>query len=196
MIPRHILIAIFAMVALALGLSAYAWRMHTRVANKETAVAYSPPIAPPAQGPTEQATLYVAYDSPPALRPRAITIPLPAGRQERAESLLRALITLYADPLSSHQLGAGSEIRSVYLVEPGLAVIDVNAALADRHRSGILVEELTVASLVTTLSANVPGLTRVKIIVDGKVRDTLAGHADLSGFFDVSTVNELAAQMQ
>jgi len=40
-----------------------------------------------------------------------------------------------------------------------MAVIDANAALADRHRSGVLVEELTVISLVQTLSANVPALT-------------------------------------
>jgi Sporulation and spore germination len=196
MIPRHILIAACAMLALALGLSAYAWRMRTRVGQSESSVTYSHPIAPPAQGPTEQATLYVAHDNPPALRPQAATIPLPAGRQERAESLLRALLSLYLDPSSPHQIGPGAEIRSVYLVEPGLAVIDANAALADRHRSGILVEELTLTSLVTTLSANIPGIARVKILVEGKERDTLAGHADLSGFYDVSAINQLVTQLQ
>ena len=87
-------------------------------------------------------------------------------------------------------------MRDVYLVDPGLAVIDMNAAFADDHRSGILVEELTVASLVQTLSANIPGITRVKILVDGRQRETLAGHADLSGFFEVSAVNQMVAQMQ
>jgi Sporulation and spore germination len=196
MIPRQVLIAICAMLALAFGLSAYAWRMRSRVAQNQTSVTYSRPISPPTQGPTEQATLYVAHENPPALRAQAATIPLPAGRQERAESLLRALITLYLDPSSSHQLGPGSEIRSVYLVEPGLAVIDANAALAERHRSGVLVEELTVASLVTTLSANLPGITRVKILVDGKERDTLAGHADLTGFYEVAAINQLVTQLQ
>ena len=90
----------------------------------------------------------------------------------------------------------GSDIRSVYLVDPGLAVIDINAAFADGHRSGVLVEELTVASLIQTLSANIPGILKVKILVEGKQRDTLAGHADLSNFFDVSAVNQLASQLQ
>jgi hypothetical protein len=32
--------------------------------------------------------------------------------------------------------------------------------------------------------------------VDGKSRDTLAGHADLSGFFDVTEMNQMVAQLQ
>jgi hypothetical protein len=36
----------------------------------------------------------------------------------------------------------------------------------------------------------------VKILVDGKERDTLAGHADLSTFYDVGAVNQLATQLQ
>ena len=51
------------------------------------------------------------------------------------------------------------------------------------------------ASLIHTISANTPGILKVKILVDGKDRDTLAGHADLSAFFDVSAVNQLASQL-
>jgi hypothetical protein len=36
----------------------------------------------------------------------------------------------------------------------------------------------------------------VKIVVDGKERDTLAGHADLSDFYDVTAVNQLATLLQ
>jgi hypothetical protein len=35
----------------------------------------------------------------------------------------------------------------------------------------------------------------VKILVDGKERSTLAGHADLSGTYDVSQVSVLAKQL-
>jgi len=84
----------------------------------------------------------------------------------------------------------------VYLVDPGLAVIDTNAVFSDTHRSGVLLEELTVASLTETLSANIPGINRVKILVDGRTRDTLAGHTDLTGFFEVSQMNQLVGQLQ
>jgi Sporulation and spore germination len=117
-------------------------------------------------------------------------------RQERAEELLRALIAIYLDKTSPHPLPPGSDVRSVYLVDPGLAVIDINAAFADGHRSGVLSEELTVASLIQTLTANLPRILRVKILVEGKERQTLAGHADLSNFFDVAGINQLSAQLQ
>ncbi len=195
MIPRHLILGVAAMLALAFAIGVYVWRVRGRVAQMEPPAVYTRPVAPPAQGPTEQLTLYVAYDEPGVLRAQAASIPLPTGRQQRAGELLRALVGIYLDKSSSHPLGPGSEIRDVYLVDPGLAVIDVNADFADSHRSGVLVEELTVASMVQTLSANIPGILRVKIVVDGKQRETLAGHADLSGFYDVSAVSELAAQM-
>jgi hypothetical protein len=75
-------------------------------------------------------------------------------------------------------------------------VIDVNAAMADGHRSGILAEDLTVASLVQTIAANIPGILKVKLLVEGKQRDTLAGHADLSNFFDVSAIGQLTSELQ
>lgn len=195
MIPRHLVIGTAVLLAVALGMSAYLWRMRRRAAVPEPA-AYERPVAPPVSGSTEQITLYVADDDTGTLHAQGARIPLPAGRQERAEELLRALVEIYLDKTSPHALGAGSDIRNVYLVDPGLAVIDMNAAFSDNHRSGVLVEELTVASLVETLSANIPGINRVKILVDGQSRDTLAGHVDLSGFFDVTQMNQLVGQLQ
>jgi hypothetical protein len=196
MIPRHFYIAISIMLAAVLGMSLYAWRMRGRAAATPGGSVDTRPVVPPVAGPTEQVTLFVAYDDVGILRAQAARIPLPSVRQQRAEELLRALVALYLDKSSPHPLPPGSEIRSVYLVDPGLAVIDVNAAFADAHRSGVLSEELTIGSLIQTLSANIPGILRVKILVEGKQRETLAGHADLSAFFDVSGVNQLAQQLQ
>ena len=41
-----------------------------------------------------------------------------------------------------------------------------------------------------------PNLLKVKILVEGKERETLAGHADLSSYYDVGAVNQLATQLQ
>jgi spore germination protein GerM len=195
MIPRPLLIAVAGMSALAIVMVFLAWRVQGR-ATKAELPANAEPVTPPTSGPSEQAMLYVASDDAGVLRPQSVRLSLPAGRQERAEELLQALLTIYLGKSSPHVLGVGSEIRSVYLVDPGLAVIDVNAAFANGHRSGVLVEELTVASLISTLSANIPGITRVKILVDGKERETLAGHVGLMDFYDVSAVNQLVAQLQ
>jgi hypothetical protein len=196
MIPRHLIIAVAILLAITLGMGFYVLRMRARVDRTDVSAANTQPVAPPVSGSSEQVTLYVAYDDAGVLRPKAVRITLPTGRQERAAEILRALLTLYLDKFSPHPLGPGSDIRDVYLVDPGLAVIDLNAAFADNHRSGVLVEELSVVSLVQTLSANIPSITRVKILVEGNERETLAGHADLSNFFDVPAVTQVVAQLQ
>jgi hypothetical protein len=196
MIPRHFMIAMAVLLVAALGLGIYAWHMRKTVTATPVASTDTRPLAPPVAGPTERVTLFVAHDDDGILQATSAQIPLPSGRQQRAEELLRALVSLYLDKSSPHVLGPGSEVRSVYLVDPGEAVIDLNSAFADTHRSGVLVEELTVASLIHTISANTPGILKVKILVDGKERQTLAGHADLSSFYDVTAVNQMAAQLQ
>lgn len=195
-IPRHLVIAMAVLLVAALSLSIFAWHMRKTVVSTPVAAVDTRPLAPPAAGPTERVTLFVAHDEDGTLRAESAQIPMPSGRQQRAEELLRALVSHYLEKSSPHVLGAGAEVRSVFLVDPGVAVIDVNAAFADTHRSGVLVEGLTVASLIHTISANTPGILKVKILVDGKERDTLAGHADLSDFYDVSAVNQLTTQLQ
>ena len=196
MIPRHFYIAVSVLLAAVLSMGLYAWHMRGRAAATPVVSTDTRPVEPPVAGATERVTLFVAYDDISVLRAQSAQIPMPSVRQQRAEELLRALLALYLEKSSPHQLPHGSDIRSVYLVDPGLAVIDVNGALADGHRSGVLSEELTVASLIQTLSANLPGILKVKILVDGKQRETLAGHADLSTLFDVGAINQLASQLQ
>src|SRR5580658_1014651 len=192
MIPRQLLIGVAALLVLVVGMGIYARHMRRQAEEFESLAATVLPVAPPASGATETVTLYVADDATGMLRARSAQIPLPGGRQQRAEQLLRALLRIYQQPHAAHPIAPEADIHSIYLVDPGAAVIDLNGAFADQHRSGILSEQLTVNSLVETLALNVPGIQRVIILVDGKTRDTLAGHADLSEPFDVTTVLQAA----
>src|SRR5436190_491727 len=45
--------------------------------------------------------------------------------------------------------------------------------------AGSLDEILTVYTIVNALTVNLPAITRVQILIDGKEVDTLAGHVDL-----------------
>ena len=168
--------------------------MRRQAGQMESPSANALSVAPPASGPTETVTLYVADDAAGLLRARSAQIPLPGGRQQRAEELLRSLLRIYQQPGAAHPLSPASDIRTIYLVDPGAAVIDLNAAFADQHRSGILPEQLTVNSLVETLAVNVPGIQRVRHPGGGQTRDTLAGHADLTESFDVMTIEQAGNQ--
>ena len=173
----------------------YVWHMRSTVISAIPATD-TQPVAPPISGTAEQVTFYIAYDSPGVLLPETDTLPLPSDHQQRALELLRALIARYAGKSSSHALAQGSDIREVYLVDPGMAVIDCNTNFANGHRSGILVEELTLTSMVQTLAANIPGITRVKFLVEGKERETLAGHADLMNVYVVADIAQMASALQ
>ena len=154
------------------------------------------PISAPVAGPPSHVTLYVAYDDPGVVRAQDATVALPADPGQRGREILHVLLGEYVKRPSSHELATGADVKDVFLVNGNTAVVDTTPAFAEGHRSGIFVETLTVTSLVKTLTANLPGVKRVKVLVDGKERETLAGHADLQCFNDVVTVELLLQQLQ
>lgn len=196
MISRHIVATTVLLLALALAMGIYLVHLeHKQQFTPQTVSEPQHVSPPPPSAAMASVTLWVANDETSTLRPQSVSVPLSSDRQQRADDVLRALLKVYLAPGSPHRMSAASEIHDVYLAATGIAVIDVNAAFADEQTSGVLAEELTLASFVQTLSTNVPGLLRVKFLIDGKDRDTLAGHADLSGFYDISQIAQLAKQL-
>jgi len=196
MIPRQPVITAAVLLLLAIAMGIYLIRLEREQTSVPVELHRAEHVSPPPPSAAMQTIIvWVADDNAGVLRAQSVAVPVSSGPQQRAEDVLQALLKIYLSANTPHRMGAGSEIRAVYLANPGLAVIDVNSAFADEQTSGILSEELTLTSFVQTLSTNVPGLLRVKFLVDGKDRDTLAGHADLTGFYDVSDFARLAKQL-
>jgi sporulation and spore germination protein len=179
-------IALAVLIVLVGAMGYYALRLKRQAERLPIRAFDTRPIAPPISGPTERVTLYIASDRDGMLHRQDAAIAVPGDPSERARQILRTLLTVYLDKNSPHPLGSGADIKYVFLVKPNMAIVDANAAFADTHRSGILVEQLTVASIAQTLAANLPGTIRIKILVEGKERETLAGHADLADFYDTA----------
>ncbi len=194
---RRIVLMLTALLLVAAGMGIYAWRLHKKVTADEQRLAQEQQrAAQPASGPVSTVTLFLASDANATLYKKQVSIPLPAERSEQARAILRALFGTYLQPGSPHPIGAGADVREVYLLSDGSAVVDTNAAFADAHPSGVLAEELTITSIVATLNANDPKINRVKIIVNGAERETLAGHADLRRFYLASNMGQLAKELQ
>lgn len=190
MIPRHLQIALVMLLLSVFLLGFYVVQLKRRA--EETGRQADPrPMAPPVTGAAGKATLYIAYDADAVLLPREVAMVLPEERSARAREALRALLAEYVQTPSPHPLAEGADVSNVFLAGD-LAVVDLSAAVASGHRSGILVETLTVASIVQTVAANVPEVKRVKILIDGAERETLAGHADLMSTHDVAALGALA----
>lgn len=195
MISRQLAFTTVILLLLAIGMSAYVWELRKREIQLPPHTETMEAITPPASGPTETVTAWVAHDDSASLRAQPLSIPLAEGRQQRANELLRGLLKFYEGKNSPHKMQPGAEVHTVYLINSDAVVIDVNAAFADGQISGVLAEELTITSMVQTLAANIPGLARVQILVDGKIRETLAGHVDLSQPYQVSDIAELAKEL-
>jgi hypothetical protein len=196
-VTRRILVmfAVLAVIAVALGF--YALHLKRKVArDAQTAAEQQLAMAPPGNGPPEAVTLYVAADSDGTLRKTQINVSLPTERSERARAVLRALLAQYLKSPSSHPIGERADVREVFLMGEDAAIVDTNAEFADAHPSGVLAEELTVASIVVTLNANDSKIGRVKILVNGQERDTLAGHADLRRFYEAGNMGQVVKDMQ
>ena len=194
---RRVLLMFAVLALIALGLTFYALHLKRKVARDEQLAAEQQrALAPLTNGPPTPVTLYIASDSDGTLRRTQVKVTLPPERTERDRAVLRALFGEYLQSSSSHPIGAGADVRDVYLLGDDTAVVDTNAAFADAHPSGVLAEELTVASIVVTLNANDSKIGRVKILVNGQERETLAGHADLRRFYEASNIGQVVKDLQ
>ena len=196
MIPRHFQITIALLLLAILIAGMYLVRLKHGEEAKNSQNPSAGFVAPPASGKQETIRVLVAYDGDLALRWRETTVLLPAERSLRAREVLRALLAQYLQDPSPHPLSRGADIKDVYALNDGTMVIDATPQFANGHPSGILLEELTLASLIETLTANVSGVTRVKFLIDGQERETLAGHADLMSFYQPAAVHELVREFE
>lgn len=196
MIPRHLQITVALLLAGILITGIYIIKLTQKEQEKNLLGMEANPVSPPATGKQERIPALVAYDEDRALRWRQITASLPDERNLRAREVLRAVLAQYLESPSPHPLGKGSDIKDVYLINDQTAVVDTTLQFADGHPSGILPEEMTICSLIETLNANVPGIAQVKFLVDGRERETLAGHLDLMSFYQSSAVHELAKEFE
>ena len=156
------------------------------------------PLAAPTPSENVSVMLAMASDADVSITPTSRQVPLPEEPSLRARALLENLLDLYAQPRSAHAREGGPGIDDVYLLTmpaPALdarnrfeavapsggltAVVNLHGAFADHHPSGVVVETLTLQSIIGTLHATLPDVAQVRFLVDGKARETLAGHASL-----------------
>lgn len=194
MIPRRLqyVIAVLVLAIFAMG----GYLVHLKRKEEMVSLPLATRLSAPVSGPAELLVLYMANDRDGTLHQETISQALPADPGERGRLALHTLILRCQQPDSPHPLPAGADVHEVYLLGTTSAVVNLNATLANGHRSGIAPEQLSLFSMVMTLRAQFPQLTRVRFLVDGKPRETLAGHADLSSWYETADVAEAAGSLQ
>ncbi|NLW06567.1 MAG: GerMN domain-containing protein [Clostridia bacterium] len=102
----------------------------------------------------------------------------------KVEGIARATIEeLIRGPELSSQLlptiPAGTVLKDINIRPDGLARVDFSRELIANHSGGALGENLTVYSIVNTLT-QFPSVKEVQFLVEGQYVNTIAGHVDVS----------------
>jgi spore germination protein GerM len=137
----------------------------------------APQAAPSTAARKITATLFYVSEDGMSLTAVHREVPFGATVTEQARAIVEAQLAP-APPLVS-AIPPETKLRDVFVTDRGDAFIDLSAEVSTKHPGGSLEEIFTVYSLVNALSVNLPAITRVQILVDGKEVDTLAGHVDL-----------------
>ncbi len=98
--------------------------------------------------------------------------------EDEATEAIKALVHGSKTGLQS-TIPRGTRLLSLR-IEGDLAIVDMSGELASAHGGGSSGEILTVYSIVNTVAMNFGTVREVQILINGKERDTLAGHIDIS----------------
>ncbi len=138
----------------------------------------APPPAPAVPARKIKATLFYVAPDGTRLAPIDRDVPFGEGPVEQAKRIIEAqLAPPPPDTLSA--IPAGTSLRALYLLKDGQAYVDLSREIAAGHPGGTLNEILTVYTIVEALTTNLPAVTSVHLLVDGREVETLAGHVDL-----------------
>ncbi len=124
-------------------------------------------------------TLYLLSSSGVTLATEETEIPFEQSLQEQAKLVVRQLLAGSNGGRRS-PFPEGVLLRDLFITPQGLAFVDLSQELIENHPGGTCGEELTVYGLSNTLISNFPAVKMVRILVEGREIQTLAGHLDLS----------------
>ena len=124
------------------------------------------------------ATLFFISEDGMSLIPVQSEVPFAEPVVEQARRIIEAQIAAPAAPLAS-AIPAETKLRAIFLSERGDLFVDFTSDMTTRHTGGSLDELFTVYAIVNSATVNLPAISRVQILIDGKEVDTLAGHVDL-----------------
>ncbi len=173
---RYSLIAALAICIGAAGLLVYWYRvLHLPEIELNTESGPRRFLPKPAKARTH---LYFSDAGDRFLTAEDRTLALPDSVVVRAKIMVNALIEGPTTPLTP-TLPLEAKLLALHITDDGIAYVDFNRAISEKHPGGTLSELLTIFSVVNTLALNLPEIEAVKILIEGREAGTLAGHIDI-----------------
>jgi Sporulation and spore germination len=151
----------------------------------------APAAAPAAAAPERKITATLYYIAEDGMSLVGVQREVPFGEPvaQQARWIIETQLGAAAPPLAA-AVPDGTVLRGVYVTERDCdaaagancqrdAFVDLSADARTKHTGGALDELFTIYAIVNAVTVNLPVISRVQILVEGKEVDTLAGHVDL-----------------
>ena len=113
---------------------------------------------------------------------RLVGVDREVSYSEGSTALAQQIVNAQLAPVPAGLVSAiplGTTLRALYLNDKGDVFVDLSKEVSAAHPGGSQNELLTIYTIVNALTANLPAVKSVQLLVDGKQVDTLAGHIDL-----------------
>jgi len=178
---RQAVIAAGAGVLLVLVAAVFLATRGVPASKPRPASGTAPAAAPAAAAPTGRkikARLFYVADDGMRLTSVERDVAYGESADEQAREIVAAQIAPVVEPLVS-AIPPGTTLRAVFITKSGDAYVDLSREARVGHSGGTVDELLTVYTIVNALTVNLPAVTAVQVLVDGKEVDTLSGHVDL-----------------
>lgn len=125
-----------------------------------------------------RATLFYAAPEGDHLSSVVREIPLAEKVDEQGSEIVNVALQAPRSPLLP-AVPAGTTLRGFYVADGGDAFVDLVGEGLTAPGGGTTAESLAVYAIVNSVTANLPTVKRVQILIEGREVDTLAGHLDL-----------------
>lgn len=125
-----------------------------------------------------QATLFYVSENGTMLVGTGRSVVYGATPAEQVRRLVEAQLAAPPQGLVS-AIPTGTTVRAVFVTSSNDAYVDLGGTIVTGQTGGSLDEALTVYAIVNAVTVNLPSITGVQILVEGKEVDSLAGHIDL-----------------
>jgi flagellar basal body-associated protein FliL len=141
----------------------------------------------------QEVTLFFSDTNERFLVPEKRFIPKESEPEEQAKEMIKALIAGSKTGLVN-TFPEKAELQGVTKEGDDALSVNFQESLVKNHPGGSAAEMATVYSLTNTLTTNLPTVKRVRILINGKGRESLKGHIGLQNPFMIN--RELIAPAQ
>lgn len=135
------------------------------------------------------ATIYYRHPSAIQLLPVERSI---IHRVDVADQVKQVIDLLSLPPKGSDAMPVWPDniyVREIFLMENGTIVVDFSSSFLTNLAVGASDEAIMIASLVASLTENFAPYDKVRILVDGEIRESLMGHVDIEGTLNLRFAN-------